>query len=205
MVNHYLRRGYPKRIIMKHVEEVRHLHQDDLLEVKSKDEGLDRLTLTLEYNPANPDILGIINNEWDLLQSSPKLSKLFDKKPMLAHKRAPNMRDLLVKATTNYPPSPSTNDLEFDCNIKKCRRRFCPLCPKSNIQGHIKCLGTKQTYRTPKKVTCETCNVIYCLQCKQCGLQYIGETKRSFRIRVSEHLGDIRNKRNHKPVAKHFN
>ena len=43
------------------------------------------------------------------------------------------------------------------------------------------------------------------LTCKQCHMQYIGETKRSFRVRISEHLGDIRNKRNHKPVAKHYN
>jgi hypothetical protein len=33
----------------------------------------------------------------------------------------------------------------------------------------------------------------------------VGETKRSFRIRISEHLGDIRNNRNYKPVAWHFN
>jgi hypothetical protein len=190
---------------MKHVEEVKRLNQDDLLEVKSKNQGTDRMTLTLEYNPANPDILGIVNKEWDLLQSSPKLSKLFEQKPMLAHKRSPNMRDLLVKATTEYPPEPIENEDKFDCNISKCTRRFCPICPKATAQGHIKSHFTKQTYRTVTKVTCETANVIYCLSCKQCGKQYVGETKRKFRIRINEHLGDIRNQRNHKPVAKHFN
>jgi hypothetical protein len=131
MIDHYLRRGYPKRIMKKHIEEVKLLKQDDLLKVKTKEEGLSRMTLTLEYNPANPDILGIINEQWDLLQSSPKMSKLFAEKPMLAHKRAPNLRDLLVKATTCYPPEVGTNEVHFNCNDKKCRRKNCPLCPKS--------------------------------------------------------------------------
>jgi hypothetical protein len=205
MIGHYLRRGYPKRILMKHVEEVKQLKQEDLLEVKSKDQGIDRMTLTLEYKPANPDILGIVNNEWELLQSSPNLSKLFEHRPMLAHKRSPNMRDLLVKATTEYPAQTHENLDNFDCNIAKCSRRYCQTCPKKAIQGHIQSHVTKQTYRTVTKVTCESANVIYCINCKQCGKQYVGETKRKFRIRINEHLGDIRNKRNHKPVARHFN
>jgi hypothetical protein len=133
------------------------------------------------------------------------MSKLFEQKPMLAHKRAPNMRDLLVKATTEFPTVAHSNEELFNCNTKRCPRRFCPICPKSKVQGTIKSHVTKQTYRTVTKVTCETANVIYCLTCMQCGKQYVGETKRTFRIRISEHLGDIRNKRNHKPVARHFN
>jgi hypothetical protein len=205
MTEHYLRRGYPKRIMKKHVEEVRKLKQDDLLQVKDKDEGQTRMTLTLEYNPANPDILGIINDSWDLLECSPKMNKLFEHKPMLAHKRAPNIRDMLVRATTNYPSETDSNEVRFDCNAKRCRRRNCPLCPKAPLQGHIKSHVTKESYRTTNNVSCETLNVIYCLTCKQCGKQYVGETKRSFRIRVSEHQGDVRNQRNQKPVARHYN
>ena len=42
---------------------------------------------------------------------------------------------------------------------------------------------------------------ISCTICKQ---QYVGQTKRQFRIRIGEHLADIRHKRD-SPVALHFN
>jgi hypothetical protein len=123
---------------------------------------------------------------------------------MLAHKRAPNIRDTLVRATTNYPP-PTDSRVKFNPNEKTCKRLNSPRCPKATAQGNVKSLITKQTYRTPKYVSCESRNVIYCIECTQCGKQYIGETKRSFRIRISEHIGDVKNNRNYKPVAKHFN
>ena len=192
---------------MKHVGDVRPLKQDDLLAKKTAGEVMDRPILILEYNPANPDILSILKQEWPTLEASPKLSRLFPNTPMLAHKRSPNLRDLLVRSATDYPPSPPSQSMvKFDPNGKVCRRiKKCDLCPNKAMQGHVKSHFTKETYRTTKKVTCETRNVIYCLECKQCGKQYIGETKRSFRIRVNEHLGDIRNYRNYKPVARHFN
>jgi hypothetical protein len=205
MIDHYLRRGYPKKIMAKHMKEIRSLKQEDLLAVKQRDIQKDRPILSLEYNPANPDILGIVNSQWHLLEASPKLSRLFPNTPMLAHKRSPNLRDTLVRATTEYPTVEKQNIPGFNCNAKTCRRYACSYCPKKHQQGNIKSRETKESYRTVKQVTCETKNVIYCLQCTQCGKQYVGETKRSFRIRLSEHLGDIRNNRNFKPVARHFN
>lgn len=35
-----------------------------------------------------------------------------------------------------------------------------------------------------------------------CGLQYVGKTKREFRRRIGDHLGDIRNKRD-TAIARH--
>ena len=180
------------------------MKQDDLLEVKVRAEKLDRVILTLEYNPANPDILGIINGEWPLLEASSRLSKLFPNKPMLAHKRSPNLKDTLVRATTEFPKQ-ENRLVKFNCNGKKCDRIKCTYCPPKSTQGSIYTKITRKTYRTLTKVSCETKNVIYCLECTYCGKQYVGETKRSFRIRISEHMGDVRNHRNHKPVAKHFN
>ena len=62
---------------------------------------------------------------------------------------------------------------------------------------------TKRIYRTPHGVSCITCNVIYLLTCNICKLQYVGETKRAFVVRLKEHLADIRLKRD-KPIANHI-
>jgi hypothetical protein len=42
------------------------------------------------------------------------------------------------------------------------------------------------------------------LTCIVCNQQYVGQTKRQFRIRIGEHLADIKHKRN-SPVSLHFN
>ena len=42
------------------------------------------------------------------------------------------------------------------------------------------------------------------LTCKTCNQQYIGQTKRQFKIRIGEHLADIKHNRD-TPVATHFN
>jgi hypothetical protein len=51
---------------------------------------------------------------------------------------------------------------------------------------------------------CTTKNLVYMLTCTTCYQQYVGQTKRQFKIRIGEHLADIRHKRE-TPVALHFN
>ena len=52
---------------------------------------------------------------------------------------------------------------------------------------------------------CYTRNMVYLLPCKVCeNSVYVGETKRTLKQRVKEHLWDIRGNKE-KPVAMHFN
>eukprot|EP00061_Rhincodon_typus_P000213 g10930.t1 len=53
--------------------------------------------------------------------------------------------------------------------------------------------------------TCTSANVVYIIRCSRCGLLYIGETKRRLGDCFVEHLRSVLNKRQHLPVAKHFN
>eukprot|EP00061_Rhincodon_typus_P004329 g22318.t1 len=52
---------------------------------------------------------------------------------------------------------------------------------------------------------CISANVVSCICCSRCGLLYIGETKRRLRDHFVEHLHSVRDKRQHLPVANHFN
>ena len=56
------------------------------------------------------------------------------------------------------------------------------------------------------KVTCELTNLIYIINCKKCGHQYIGETKRPFRNRMYEHHSSVQKFSTDKstPVSRHF-
>ena len=53
--------------------------------------------------------------------------------------------------------------------------------------------------------TCESNNVVYCISCKKCKVQYIGKTERELKLRISEHRGTINNKKLDKSVGDHFN
>ena len=52
---------------------------------------------------------------------------------------------------------------------------------------------------------CNTRNVIYLIDCLKCKNQYIGQTGRSFKERIREHLGYIRNNKISEPTGLHFN
>jgi hypothetical protein len=203
----YRRRNYPDRILQKHVKAVTPLSQDELLEPKIKEDQDPGLLLILEYNPRNPNVMGFILNHWDDLQSSPLLSEVFTTPPRLVHKRCKNLADSLVRANTTYPkPDPPKNQPDWNCLRSMCKNFLtCKKCPRRPDQQRIRCSVTKQTYRLPtKNISCATRNLVYALQCSVCQKQYVGETLRSFRERIAEHEGDIKNQRILKPLGKHF-
>ena len=39
-----------------------------------------------------------------------------------------------------------------------------------------------------KLLTCNTAGVVYCIECTRCGKQYVGQTQRKLKSRLSEHL-----------------
>ena len=67
-----------------------------------------------------------------------------------------------------------------------------------------------QSSNTSKKIeingtfNCKTRNVVYCITCEHCKLQYIGQT-RSLDERVREHIGYITNLHTNQPSGEHFN
>ena len=56
-----------------------------------------------------------------------------------------------------------------------------------------------------QEVDCQTKNVIYCITCKKCKMQYIGETGRVAKERFKEHISYVENKQLEKATGEHFN
>ena len=56
-----------------------------------------------------------------------------------------------------------------------------------------------------KKVCCQDRNIIYCIGCDICSIQYIGESDRSLQERFSEHKGYVANQHLQKATGHHFN
>eukprot|EP00061_Rhincodon_typus_P003596 g20477.t1 len=114
--------------------------------------------------------------------------------------------------TDNYfKPTDSHSYLEYNfSHPPSCKNAI----PYSQFL-HLRCICSQdeaflsRTSQMPQKTfhirqmfTCTSENVVYCIRC---GLLYIGETKWRLGDRFVEHLCSVHNKRQHLPVASHFN
>ena len=85
------------------------------------------------------------------------------------------------------------------CNLKDCN-----ICKKLNRTGTIRCLMTSKDEPSMKKISCRSSNLIYCITCKVCGMQYVGQTMRRLRNRFYNHYFHIRESTQDKAVSRHM-
>ncbi|CAH1252831.1 CDK7 [Branchiostoma lanceolatum] len=122
--------------------------------------------------------------------------------PLIAYRRNKNLRDTLVRAqiprenknfiTKNIPPG------SYPCG-RKCLT--CTYVRKSkDFQSH----RTSRRYTIRAHITCRTRNIIYMIQCKKCGIQYVGETGQTLANRMNGHRSSIKTDKD-TPIAAHFN
>jgi hypothetical protein len=193
MIRHYLRRGYPKSLLIKHRERARQFSQQDLLEVKVH-QNTEREIFVTKYNPNNPDIMKIIKRHWNIIQFSDDCNTHFTNRPMLGVRKQPNLNNMLCRAIIRYPNPETMHSQKY--YPKFCHRlALCKYCPKIN-RGDLIITSTGRKFKSkfqpkPQTISCELKNVIYCITCRKCKAQYIGETCRPLRQRIYEHLYSI--------------
>ena len=150
----------------------------------------------------------MICSNWNILKSNPRLLNIFSQEPMVAYKRQPNLRDILTSNLVQYPPQ--TLEAKKDtpqsiCTKSPAKCKYCQILLKT---GEIQCTATGRTIKrySPDKgyLTCKIKNVIYCITCKICKLQYIGQTSRSLSDRMYEHQYSVGNPKIKTPVSSHF-
>jgi hypothetical protein len=91
-------------------------------------------------------------------------------------------------------------DIGFNfCNTKNCR-----YCPKLNKSGQIKSKVTGKVFQSMKNISCRSSNLIYCIKCKRCDMQYVGQTRLRLKNRFVHHLYTVDKADKSKPVGKHF-
>ena len=61
-----------------------------------------------------------------------------------------------------------------------------------------------RTFKLHDKFSCHSSNIVYLVTCKKCNMQYVGETGRSLRDRITDHVSCIRLKKP-TPIGLHFN
>jgi hypothetical protein len=85
-----------------------------------------------------------------------------------------------------------------------CNTRNCRYCPNLDKSGIITSSVTKKQYRAMKNVSCRSSNLIYCVTCKRCDKQYVGQTYLRLKSRFVHHYYSVDKADSTKPVGKHF-
>ena len=167
--------------------------------------------MVTQFNPKNPQIGSLIKSNWNIIQNNEELTRIFKDKPLIGYRRLPNLRNILTSSSIAYPPalkSPSQSSQHMPVCTKLGRCTYCPKLKKLDqiTSFHRKRIFNCQSLPPKNKLTCELSNVIYIINCNQCGLQYIGETKRSIRNRMYEHYSSVQKFQPDKatPVSRHF-
>ena len=160
----------------------------------------DRSILAVTFHPALPSVAATVRTHWEVMTNqSNSLKRVFPKAPMVAYRRAKNLKDHLVKAKV----SSKRRSARLKTGYGRCNEG-CKLCWLSTSQISHTCYRSRKSWKITAPINCNTQNVVYKLLCRKCSdFFYIGETKRRFRDRIQEWRTAIKTKKDH-PVAKHF-
>ena len=187
----YRKGGYPKHILEEHFHKGSLFNQDELLDIKIKEKS-DRQVFVTTYNPANPNLMGIIKNYWPILHTSRTLAKIFPQEPLCAFRCQKNLIDMLVSTKLTYLPV-EEEKIVFHLKNTTCPTitcRYCRIMDKSDTitSSFLEKLWKK---RVGCRSSCLTDNVVYLIICLKCNSQYIGETKCKLRQRMYEHIRSV--------------
>ena len=210
LTGYYLKRGYPFPSLKKHYLRARKFTQGQLLDTVPRQTSEVPVMVT-QFNPKNPHIGSLIRSNWNIIQNTEELTRIFKDKPLIGYRRLPNLRDTLTSSSIAYPPAlkpPNQSSQHVPICTRLGRCTYCPKLKKLDkiTSFHSNRIFNCQSLPPKHKLTCKLSNVIYIINCNQCGLQYIGETKRPIRKRMYEHYNSVQKFQPDKatPVSRHF-
>ena len=151
-----------------------------------------------------PDIQNIQNKHWRSMKNSDQhLAEVFPEPPMVGYRKQRNLQSFLIKSKVPKPPEKYPK--RQINGMLKCGKS-CPTCPFIKEGKEIN-INQNSKWKINGKLTCETTNCIYMIQCKKdnCKQRYIGQTMRQLKQRLADHKGYIKTQVVSQPTGAHFN
>ena len=196
---HLKGRGYRDTTVDTQIQLATQTSREEALLPRPRRPALERIPLVVTYRPGLTKLSSIVRKHLPTLHISDKLRKAIPNPPLVAYRRPPNLRDLLVRAEVKTPTPPTLGD-NAPCGSRRCKT--CPLIKHTNT---FTSNTTGRRYTIRNQFTCKTKNIVYMISCNKCNKQYVGETENALHIRMNGHRSDITTKKLDKPVAAHFN
>jgi len=202
--NVLLTRKYGRKVIDQAFERARKIpRQEALKKVQRQNHSEGKVTFVIPFDPRLPKISKITQNQFALMKKDPLCAKIFEKGVQVAYKRHNNIRDILCRATLTTIKNRSSNREQR--GWKKCpRSNHCLTCSYSKNLSEFTVTATGEKILIRQIITCNDKNVIYCIQCSKCHMQYVGKTTSKFKDRATAHRFSVDNKKSC-PISDHFN
>ena len=129
------------------------------------------------------------------------LSQVFPSPPMISFRRPKNLRDLLVHATLTTTTTTNRVFGSFQCCGS--RQKTYPILRTTNtFTSNV----TNEHFIIKVYASCKTMNVNYLIECKRCGLQYVGKTGQLLYLTMNGHWFEVvHHKIEESTAATHFN
>ena len=221
-----LPRSYQSNLIDSQFKRIRNLPGNTYFEkrmlalekkVKNSDDGKEKncVIAPIDFNPKLPKISETFSKHFrSMLFKKPELRTTFENPPMAALRQPPNLRKMICRSTLSTVKRSdkfSRNAQKSAPGWKKCGKgstTSCPyaLPPTTQITG----LVTGYTVKISDPVNCETKTSVYYWRCQKNNCkdypkcEYIGLTRRSYRIRLGEHKQNVRSTNLDTPSGYHF-
>ena len=118
----------------------------------------------------------------------PPWSSIFDKVPSNDHIQTPRkLRDILVRSDFKTPWKMQKSSGLCCRNCSNCRRMTRTNLITSRSNGY--------SYTITDSLSCRLQYVIYLIECRKCGLQYVGQTLNNLSVRLTQYMSDIKTKK----------
>jgi peptide-methionine (R)-S-oxide reductase len=91
-------RGYPARIVEKHLSEIKFSVRKMSLAQKDKTAQKKILPFVTQYHPALPNLKDTLLGKWHLIDNHPLLREIFKEPPIISYRKGKSLKDILVKA-----------------------------------------------------------------------------------------------------------
>lgn len=173
---------------------------------KKKNEQAGEITrLILPYNAQFKKVRYIVNRHWHYLTKDRVIGHLIPPTPQITYTKAPNLG--LLVAPTIKKKGTQKQSVQQWIGLKGFHR--CGTCvgcratkfpKKTNL---VKSTTNNHQSMIKEFLTCNSRGVIYLIECP-CKKQYVGRTKRALKVRIAEHVGNIKKGYEKHSLSSHF-
>ena len=179
-----LNRNYPEQIIDNGIQKAKSIGKDKLRQQKQHSEEKEVIPFISTFNPKNPDVFTLIQENIPLLKTDERMNKIIHRSKFIKSKRqSKNLKKILTKARfgDEYFETPT---------VKKCGRSNCGTCEHIQEKSTFE-FKNNMKFTVKYNMDCSCKSVIYVMTCNGCNEFYIGQTS-DFRKRVTVHKQQIR-------------
>ena len=228
--NKFTSRGYPIDLVTNNINKVHSIDRLATLQYKNTDTTSNKhsnstflpliTTYSFKYTNKNNNLKYTLKELWkDLLRDNSKLKDCFGEDvPCIVYKRGNTIANCLVRA--RYINNSTSNSImnntiqilaelhaentAVDFSVTPCKNRNCKCCRFIISTDIFQSTITGKIYTIPNKLNCSSSHVIYLITCQKCKKQYVGETNRKLKERLTDHRSAIKTKKL-TAIGIHFN